>query len=103
MAGDDPDALPQSRASDQDRDDALQQLAAAAGDGRLTLEEYSSRADLALAAGTQKELDGVLADLQTAAAPPADTPEVLTAIRVLRRSRFRPGPFWAASPSSGPR
>jgi DUF1707 SHOCT-like domain/Cell wall-active antibiotics response LiaF, C-terminal len=91
VPGDDPDALPQIRASDQDRDDALQQLAAAAGDGRLTLEEYSSRADLALAAGTRNELDRVLADLQTAAALPADAPEVLTAIlgNQTRKGRWR--------------
>jgi uncharacterized protein DUF1707/cell wall-active antibiotic response 4TMS protein YvqF len=91
VAGDDPDALPQTRASDQDRDDALQQLAAAAGDGRLTLEEYSGRADLALAARTRSELAGVLADLQTAAALPADAPEVLTAVlgNQTRKGRWR--------------
>jgi hypothetical protein len=91
VADDAPDAFPQIRASDQDRDDALQQLAAAAGDGRLTLEEYSGRADLALAARTRSELDRVLADLQAPAALPAEAPEQLTAIlgNQTRRGRWR--------------
>jgi hypothetical protein len=80
MAGDDPDVFPQIRASDQDRDEALRQLAEAAGDGRLTLEEYSGRADLALAARTRNELDAVLADLHTPAVVPAEAPAELTAI-----------------------
>jgi hypothetical protein len=91
VAGDDPDALPQLRASDQDREQTLAQLAAAAGDGRLTLEEYSGRADVALGARTRGELDRVLADLQTPIAPPAEAPEELTAILAnqTRKGRWR--------------
>jgi len=91
VAEDDPDALPEIRASDQDREEALQQLAAAAGDGRLTLEEYSGRADVALAARTRSELDRVLADLQTSAALPAEATDELTAILAnqTRRGRWR--------------
>jgi hypothetical protein len=91
VAGDDPDALPQLRASDHDREKALAQLAAAAGDGRLTLEEYSGRADVTLGARTRSELDRVLADLQTPVAPPAEAPEELTAILAnqTRKGRWR--------------
>lgn len=100
MADDESDALPQIRASDQDREAALEQLAAAAGDGRLTLEEYSARADVALGARTRNELDRVLADLQTpeahpglqtSAAVPAEAPEELKAMlgNQTRKGRWR--------------
>ncbi len=91
MASHEPDALPQILASDLERDDALKQLAVAAGDGRLTLEEYSGRADLALEARTRSELDRVLADLPTQTELPADAPEMLTAIlgNQTRRGRWR--------------
>jgi hypothetical protein len=52
------------RASDQDREQALELLSSAAGDGRLTLEEYSARADRALGARLLGELSEVTADLQ---------------------------------------
>lgn len=89
--GDENPGSPQLRVSDQDRDDVLQQLAAAVGDGRLTLDEYSGRADRALAARTRGELDRVLADLQAPAALPAQGPEELTAIlgNQTRRGRWR--------------
>jgi hypothetical protein len=91
MAGDDPGVFPQIRASDQERDEALEQLAAAAGDGRLTLEEYSGRADLALAARTRNELDAVIADLNAPASVPAEAPPELTAILAsqTRKGRWR--------------
>ncbi len=94
MADDQPDALPEIRASDQDRETALAQLAAAAGDGRLTLEEYSGRADVALGARTQSELDRVLADLRTAARLPAEAPEEMKAIlgNQTRKGRWRVPP-----------
>lgn len=100
MADDDPDARPAIRASDEDRDRALQQLAAAAGDGRLTLEEYSGRADLVLSARTHSELDRLLADLQAPVPLPADGPEELTAIlgNQSRKGRWRvPGRMTARS------
>ena len=91
VAHGDPDALPQLRASDQDREGALQQLAAAAGDGRLTLEEYSERADAALAARTRGELDRVLADLSTTPVLGAEMTEELSAVlgNQTRRGRWR--------------
>ena len=53
------------RASDAERDAALERLSAAAGDGRLTLEEFSQRMDRAITAKTRAELDRLVADLPT--------------------------------------
>jgi hypothetical protein len=73
--------FPELRASDQDRDEALRLLAGAAGDGRLTLEEYSERADAALGARTRGELERVTGDLQDARSDlPAEAPQEMTAI-----------------------
>ena len=54
------------RASDRDRDATVELLAQGASDGQLTLEEYSERVDLALAAKMQDELAKVVSDLQQA-------------------------------------
>jgi hypothetical protein len=59
------------RASDHDREQALELLSTAAGDGRLTLEEYSARADRALGARLVGELSELTADLQRAPEVPA--------------------------------
>lgn len=55
------------RVSDAERDAAVERLSAATGDGRLTLEEFSQRMDLATAARVRGDLDRLVADL------PADT------------------------------
>jgi len=75
-----PDRLDQ-RASDRDRDDVLALLSDAAGDGRLALEEYSERADLALAARTHGDLAELTRDLGRATEHRlADAPLRLTAL-----------------------
>lgn len=51
------------RVSDHERDDAVERLSAAATDGRLTLDEYSDRADRALAAVTRSDLSLLTHDL----------------------------------------
>lgn len=53
------------RASDAERDAALERLSTATGDGRLTLEEFSQRMDRATTARTRAELDRLVADLPT--------------------------------------
>jgi hypothetical protein len=53
------------RASDAERDATLERLSAAAGDGRLTLEEFSQRMDRATTAKTRAELGRLVADLPT--------------------------------------
>ena len=59
-AGDDAAAI---RASDGDREAAAARLNEAAGDGRLTLQEFSQRLDRAYAARTRGELAPLTADL----------------------------------------
>ncbi|WP_217915558.1 DUF1707 SHOCT-like domain-containing protein [Miltoncostaea marina] len=59
------------RASDAERDRALEALGAATAEGRLTLEEHAERAAAALAATTRAELEALTADLPAAPAPPA--------------------------------
>ena len=70
------------RASDGDRDQTIEALAAASAEGRLSLEEYAQRSEAALVARTHGELAGLTADLpaprQRDAAPvPAEITAVL--------------------------
>ena len=60
-----PDPLfqPQQRASDADRDTAVDILCAAAAEGRLTLTELDERVGAALSARTICELAALIADL----------------------------------------
>jgi hypothetical protein len=59
------------RASDGEREAAVTRLGAAAGEGRLTLEEFGERVERAQVAATRADLDGLLADLPAPAAAPA--------------------------------
>lgn len=54
---------PQTLASDRDRDLAVESLSAACSDGRLALDDFSTRLEQALAARTLGELSQVTADL----------------------------------------
>jgi hypothetical protein len=54
------------RASHEDRDQVVERLRVAAGDGRLTAEELDERLDVALAARTYGELEALLTDLPAA-------------------------------------
>jgi len=69
----DNDPAPGVRASDAERDVTVERLSAAAGDGRLTLDEFSQRMEVATAAKTRAELDRLVTDLPVDAAP-AGTP-----------------------------
>lgn len=67
--------VPEWRASDADRAAVAKILEQAVGQGMLTLDEYTERVDVALAARTRGELDRVIADLphvrrDAAPAPP---------------------------------
>jgi len=53
----------QNRASDAERDATVERLRDAAGEGRLTLEEFSDRMEQATAARTRTELDRLVTDL----------------------------------------
>jgi hypothetical protein len=67
---------PEQRASDADRDTAVDILCAAAADGRLTMAELDERVGSALTARTLTQLAGLVADLigPRAAAPPGPPP-----------------------------
>ncbi len=56
------------RASDAERDATVEQLRDAAGEGPLTLEEFSDRMEQASTAKTRAELDRLVTDLPTGAA-----------------------------------
>jgi hypothetical protein len=58
-----PGARPELRASDEDRDRAVEILRVAAGDGRLTAAELDQRIEAALTARTSGELAALTADL----------------------------------------
>jgi len=81
---------PAIRASDHDREQALELLSAAASDGRLTLEEYSSRADRVLGARLVVELSELTADLRRTPDVSVGAPEKLVAIlsNETRRGRW---------------
>ena len=56
------------RAADADRDRAIEVLAGAAAEGRLTQEEYSERSETALSARTLGELAALTADIPSVSA-----------------------------------
>jgi hypothetical protein len=57
------------RASDEEREAVVVRLRAAAGEGRLTLDELADRLERALSAGTRADLEPLTVDLPEAAAP----------------------------------
>lgn len=61
---------PDPRASDRDRDQVVEILRVAAGDGRLTAAELDERLDAALSARTIGDLAGLTADLPSEGMPP---------------------------------
>jgi hypothetical protein len=79
------------RVSDAERDAAVERLSAAAGDGRLTLEEFSQRMERATAARTRADLDRLVADL------PADAAAAGSAVT----SGTSAPPSWHISPVGG--
>ncbi|MFI6607781.1 DUF1707 domain-containing protein [Streptomyces sp. NPDC050507] len=64
------DAQPGLRASDRERDQVVEVLQVAAGDGRITAAELDERLDAALSARTQGELALLTADLPSEGMPP---------------------------------
>jgi hypothetical protein len=63
-------ATPGLRASDRDRDQVVEILQVAAGDGRITAVELDERLDAALSARTMGDLAGLTADLPSEGMPP---------------------------------
>ncbi|MFB9931877.1 DUF1707 domain-containing protein [Amycolatopsis halotolerans] len=62
------------RASDADRDRAVELLRQAVGDGLLGLDEFSDRVGVVLAAGTRGQMESVLADLPGLSLFPPEPP-----------------------------
>ncbi len=79
------------RVSDAERDAAVERLSTATGDGRLTLEEFSQRMELATTARTRADLDRLVTDLPADAAP---------AGRAVTSAASDP-PSWHLSPIGG--
>jgi len=67
----DPDERPELRASHADRDEAVEILRDAAGDGQLTAAELDERVEAALTARTRSELAELTADLRFEVERPA--------------------------------
>ena len=65
---------PEQRASDADRDTAVDILCAAAADGRLTLAELDERLGAALSARTLRQLAELVTDLFPSPAPVCSGP-----------------------------
>jgi uncharacterized small protein (DUF1192 family) len=63
------DPLPELRASDADRERAVEVLRGAASDGQLSVDELEERITSAYAALTRNELERLTADLSVAASP----------------------------------
>ncbi|GGS71713.1 hypothetical protein GCM10010156_33320 [Planobispora rosea] len=69
------------RVSHEERDEVVEQLRVAAGDGRLTMDELGERLEVALAARTYGELEALLRDLPPALAAPAAAPKELIQLK----------------------
>jgi hypothetical protein len=88
---------PELRASDAERTASIERLREARVEGRLTLDEFTERADLALSARTRSDLEVVTRDLPVI----ADTAPIRSRRRtrwviavigeVVRNRRWRPG------------
>jgi hypothetical protein len=87
------DALPELRASDADRERTADLLRHAAGEGRLTMEELDERLDLVYETRTQRELDGLTADVVV----PGDAQRIGSRMPV----RSGGGSEWVVSVMSG--
>lgn len=79
------------RASDADRDQTVEALAAASAEGRLSFQEYSQRSEAALVARTVGELTSLTADLP--ASPQTDAAPVPAEITAVLGNESRKGPW----------
>jgi hypothetical protein len=82
---------PELRASDADRDRTIADLREHTAVGRLTLEEFSDRADRAVAAKTLSELEEIRRDL----------PSAVPATRARRRAKWFTGVFFGRTQRTG--
>jgi len=93
---DDQPVSSQVRASDAERNQTIEVLAAACAEGRLSPEEYSERSEATLTARTVGDLSGMTADLPAhspAAAVPAAAVPVPVEITAVLGNESRKGPW----------
>jgi len=88
-----PGRRPEVRASDAEREALVERLNLACGEGRLDLEEFSERLELAYAARTRSELDALVEDL------PQDAPDAPAPAAAKPRPTGRTS--WHISPLGG--
>ena len=85
-----------ARASDAEREEAVERLAHAGAEGRLVLEELTERVTAALRARTRPQLDQLLRDLPAAPSGPAEASRRRWALAIMsgsrQRGRWRVGP-----------
>ena len=81
------------RASDAEREHAIESLSDAVAAGRLTLEEYSERSGSVLSARTQGELAALTADVPAASSALARTGPAGEEIAALLGNESRKGPW----------
>jgi len=79
-----PGTSPEMRASDADRDQVIDVLREAVGDGRLTADEFEERLHAAMASRTFGELAALTGDLVAPPAPPPAVPGEPAAADVIR-------------------
>lgn len=91
------------RASHEDRDEVVEQLRVAAGDGRLTAEELDERLEVALTARTFGELEGLVVDLPTASAGSALAAGSAVPAKDIVQLRSRSGNIQRVGPWTVPR
>lgn len=94
--------LPELRASDADRERAVETLRRAASDGQLSLDELEERVTSAYRARTRRELEPLIADvspvpdarpaLTVSPGPPGDRWVISVMSGHDKRGRWRPGP-----------
>lgn len=85
------------RVSDADREAVVESLRRHAGDGRLSVDELTSRVEEAYHARTFGELEAVQRDLPRAQYPRPKVTIVPTGPTVIRRRRPRRSPAWLAA------
>ena len=98
---DSPDALPDLRASEADRERVVELLRRAATDGQLDVEELEERVPSAYAARTRKELEPLTADLSLESLRDAAPSTAAVDRKGLRQSDGESGTRWVVSIMGG--
>jgi hypothetical protein len=87
------------RASDAERDAVVGRLNEAVGEGRLTMDEFGERVELAYAARTRGDLDPLLRDLPAGAG--SAVPATTSGSAVVSGGSHGPDAHWNISPIGG--